>query len=84
MLEYEEDCIEDARKSNIYTNSENPKKNQMDGLKQLLQRYVRTLPVFDFNGEKYDLNLLSHIYSVSQIKFKKIIFLQFISNVKSN
>ena len=43
----------------------------MDGLKQLLQRYVRTLPVFDFNSEKYDLNLSSHIYSVSQISAQR-------------
>ena len=33
-------------------------KNQLIDLKQHLERYLNTLPVFRFNSGKYDLNLI--------------------------
>ena len=33
-------------------------KNQLIDLKQDLERYVNTLPVFGFNSRRYDLNLI--------------------------
>ena len=33
-------------------------KNQLLELQQYFERYVNTLPVFGFNSEKYDLNLI--------------------------
>ena len=33
-------------------------KNQLIGLKQHLERYINTLPVFGFNSVRYDLNLI--------------------------
>ena len=35
-------------------------KNQLIDLKQHLERYVNTLPVFGFNSGRYDLNLIKN------------------------
>ena len=57
-FEYEDDCIEDTEETDMSTQFLRMQKNQLTDLKQNLERYVNTLPVFGFNSGRYDLNLI--------------------------
>ena len=57
-FEYEDECIEDSEEADMSTQFLRIQKNQLIGLKQHLERYINTLPVFGFNSGKYDLNLI--------------------------
>ena len=57
-FEYEDDCIEGTEKIDMSTQFLRMQKNQLIDLKQNLERYVNTLPVFEFNRGRYDLNLI--------------------------
>ena len=55
-FEYEDECIEDSEEADMSTQFLRIQKNQLIDLKQHLERYVNTLPVFGFNSGRYDLN----------------------------
>ena len=57
-FEYEDECIEDTEETDMSTQFLRMQKNQLIVLKQNLERYVNTLPVFGFNSGRYDLNLV--------------------------
>ena len=57
-FEYEDECIEDTEETDMSTQFLRMQKNQLIDLKQNLERYVNTLPVFGFNSGRYDLNLI--------------------------
>ena len=57
-FEYKDDCIEDSGEADMSTQFLRSQKNQLIDLKQHLERYVNTLPVFGFNSGRYDLNLI--------------------------
>ena len=57
-FEYEDACIEDTEETDMSTQFLRMQKNQLIDLKQNLERYVNTLPVFGFNSGRYDLNLI--------------------------
>ena len=57
-FEYEDKCIEDTEKTDMSTQFLRMQKNQLIDLKQNLERYVNTLPVFGFNSGRYDLKLI--------------------------
>ena len=54
-FDYEDECIEETDMSTQFLRMQ---KNQLIDLKQDLERYVNTLPVFGFNSRRYDLNLI--------------------------
>ena len=49
-FEYEDECIEDSEEADLSTQFLRIQKNQLIGLKQHLERYVNTLPVFGFTS----------------------------------
>ena len=55
---YEDECIEDSEEADMSTQFLRIQRNQLIDLKQHLERYVNTLPVFGFSSGKYDLNLI--------------------------
>ena len=57
-FDYEDECIEDTEETDMSTQFLRMQKNQLIDLKQDLERYVNTLPVFGFNSRRYDLNLI--------------------------
>ena len=57
-FEYEDECIEDSEEADMSTQFLRIQKNQLIDLKQHLERYMNTLPVFGFNSGRYDLNLI--------------------------
>ena len=57
-FEYEDECIEDSEEADMSTQFLRIQKNQLIDLKQHLERYINTLPVFVFNSDRYDLNLI--------------------------
>ena len=57
-FEYEDEYIEDTEETDMSTQFLRMQKNQLIDLKQNLERYVKTLPVFGFNSGRYDLNLI--------------------------
>ena len=57
-LEYEDECIEDSEQEDMSTQFLRIQKNQLIDLKQHLERYVNTLPVFGFSSGRYDLILI--------------------------
>ena len=57
-FEYEDESIEDTEETDMSTQFLRMQKNQLIDLKQNLERYVNTLPVFGFNSGRYDLNLI--------------------------
>ena len=57
-FEYEDECIEDLEEADMSIQFLRIQKNQLIDLKQHLERYVNTLPVFGFNSGRYDLNLI--------------------------
>ena len=56
--EYKDECIENTEETVMSTQFLSMQKNQHIDLKQNLERYVNTLPVFGFNSGRYDLNLI--------------------------
>ena len=57
-FEYKDECIEDSEDADMSTQFMQFQKNQLIDLKQHLERYVNTLPVFGLNSGRYDLNLI--------------------------
>ena len=57
-FEYEDECIEYTEETDMSTQFLRMQKNQLIDLKQKLERYVNTLPVFGFNIGRYDLKLI--------------------------
>ena len=57
-FEYEDACIEDTEETEMSTQFLRMQKSQLIDLKQNLERFVNTLPVFGFNSGRYDLNLI--------------------------
>ena len=53
-FEYEDECIEDSEEADMSTQFLRIQKNQLIDLKHHLERYVITLPVFEFNSGRYD------------------------------
>ena len=51
-FEYEDDCIKDTEETDMSTQFLRMQKNQLIDLKQNLERFVNTLPVFEFNSWK--------------------------------
>ena len=59
QFDYEDECIEDSEEADMSTQFLRTEKNQLIDLKQHLERYANTLPVFGFNNGRYDLNLIN-------------------------
>ena len=57
--EYEDECIENEEETNASTHFLRIQKNQLIDLMQHLERYTNTLPVFGFNSDRYDINLIN-------------------------
>ena len=70
-FEYEDECIEDSEEADISTQFLRTQKNQLIDLKQHLERYVNTLPVFEFNSGRYDLNLINYYLITYLIRDKE-------------
>ena len=51
-FEYEDDCIKDTEETDMSTQFLRMQKNQLFDLKQNLERFVNTLPVFGLNSWK--------------------------------
>ena len=60
QFEYEDECIENSEEADMSTQFLRIQKNQLIDLKQHLERYVNTLPVFGFNSGRYDLSLIKY------------------------
>ena len=58
VFDYEDECIEDEEDNDMSTNFLRIQKNQLIDLKQHLERYVKTSPLFGFNSGRYNLNLI--------------------------
>ena len=56
--EYEDESIKDTEETDMSTQFLRMQKNQLIDLKQNLERYVNTLPVFGFYSGRYDLNVI--------------------------
>ena len=70
-FEYEEECIEDSEEADMSTQFLRTQKEQLIDLKQHLERYVNTLPVFGFNSGRYDLNLIKFYLITNLIRDKE-------------
>ena len=58
QFEYEDECVEDSEEADMLTQFLRIQKNQLIDLKQDLERYVNSLPVFGFNCGRNYLNLI--------------------------
>ena len=58
VFDYEDECVEDGEEDVMSTQFLRIQKKLIE-LKQHLERYVNTLPVFAFNSGRYDLNLIN-------------------------
>ena len=70
-FEYEDECIEDSEEADMSTQFLRIQKNQLIDLKQHLERYVKTLPVFGFNSGRYDLILIKSYLIPNLIRDKE-------------
>ena len=70
-FECEDECIEDTEETDMSTQFLRMQKNQLIDLKQILERYVNTLPVFGFNSGRYDLNLIKSYLIPYLINYKE-------------
>ena len=70
--EYEDECIEDEKETDASTHFLRIQKNQLIDLMQQLERYTNTLPVFGFNGGRYDINLIKSYLILYLINEKEI------------
>ena len=57
-FEFKDDCIADTEENDMSFLFFRMQTNQLTDLKQNLERYVNTLPVFGYNSGRYDLNLI--------------------------
>ena len=57
-FEYKDECIKVSEEADMSTQFLWIQKNQLIVLKQHLERYVNTLPVFGFNNGRYDLTFI--------------------------
>ena len=57
-FDYKDECIEDTKETVMSTQALITQKNWLIDLKQNLRRYVITLPVFEFNCGRFNLNLI--------------------------
>ena len=58
-----DECLEDSEEADMSIQFLRVQKNQLIDLKQHLERYLNTLPVFGFNSGRYDLNLIKSYLS---------------------
>ena len=58
VLEFEVECAEEEEEQNLWTQLLQTQKNQFIDLQDHLERYCNILPVFGFNGAKYDISLI--------------------------
>ena len=59
VFEFEDHCFEDDNEEkDASTQFLQMQKNQLIELQEHLERYCNVLPVFEFNGAKYDINLI--------------------------
>ena len=65
-FEYQDECFEDTKETNMSTQFLRMQKNQLIDLRQNLERYVNMLPLFGFNSGRYDLNLIKR-YLISYL-----------------
>ena len=72
VFDYEDECAENEEEDDTSTQSLRIKKNQLIDLKQHLERYVNTLPLFGFNSGRCDLNLLKSYLIPYLIRDKEI------------
>ena len=57
-FEYKDECIEGSEETDMSTQFLRIQKSQSIDLKEHLERYANTLPVFGFNSGRYDLDLI--------------------------
>ena len=57
-FEYEDGCIEDSEEADMSKQFLRNQADELVDLKQHLERYLKTLPVFGFNSSRYDLKLI--------------------------
>ena len=70
VFDYEDEFTEDEEEDDTSTQFLRIQKNQLIDLKQHLDRYVNTLPLFGFNSGRCDLNLLKY-YLIPYLKRDK-------------
>ena len=70
-FEYEDECIEDSEEADMSTQFLRIQKSQLIALKQHMERYVITFPVFGFNSGRYDLNLIKSYLILYLIRDKE-------------
>ena len=70
-FEYNDECVEDSEKANMATQFLRIQNIQLIDLKQYLERYVNTLPVYGFNSGRIDLNLINFYLIPHLIRNKK-------------
>ena len=59
VFDFEDQCFEDDdEEEDVSTQFLQMQKNQLVDLQEHLERYCNVLPVFGFNGAKYDINLI--------------------------
>ena len=55
---FEDECIEEEQEADMSNQFLQMHKNQLLDLQPHFERYIITLPAFEFNSGKYDLNLI--------------------------
>ena len=70
VFDYEDESAEDEEEDDTSTQFLRFQKNQLIELKQHLDRYVNTLPLFGFNSGRCDLNLIKS-YLIPYLKRDK-------------
>ena len=55
-FDYEDECIEDTEETDMSAQFLRMQKIQMIGLKQTLERYMNTLPIFGLNSGESELD----------------------------
>ena len=70
--EYKDECILDDKETDGSTHFLRIQKNHLIGLRQHLERYTNTLPVFEFNSGRSDINLIES-YLIPYLINKKAI-----------
>ena len=70
--EYKDECILDDKETDGSTHFLRIQKNHLIGLRQHLERYTNTLPVFEFNSGRSNINLIES-YLIPYLINKKAI-----------
>ena len=71
QFEYEDECIEYLEEADMSKQFLQFQKNQLIGLKQHMERYVNTSPLFGFNRGRYDLSLIKSYPTPYFIRYKE-------------